>query len=67
MSGLTKHHDVQPVGDMDLWKTDPFTPEIINGRLYGRGSGDNKAGVITHHQVVKELIEDIPVKKTCEH
>ncbi len=46
---------------MDLWKTDPFTPEIINGRLYGRGSGDNKAGVITHHQVVKELIEDIPV------
>ena len=58
---LYAHHDVQPVGDMELWKTDPFTPEIINGRLYGRGSGDNKAGVITHHQVIKNLIEDLPV------
>ena len=46
---------------MELWNTDPFTPEIINGRLYGRGSGDNKAGVITHYQVVKDLIKDLPV------
>ena len=58
---LYAHHDVQPVGDMELWNTDPFTPEIINGRLYGRGSGDNKAGVITHYQVVKDLIKDLPV------
>ena len=58
---LYAHHDVQPVGDMELWNTDPFTPEIIDGRLYGRGSGDNKAGVITHYQVVKSLIQDLPV------
>ena len=58
---LYAHHDVQPVGDMELWNTDPFTPEIIDGRLYGRGSGDNKAGVVTHYQVVKSLIQDLPV------
>ena len=52
---LYAHHDVQPVGDLELWNTDPFIPEIINGRMYGRGSGDNKAGVVTHHQVVKRL------------
>ena len=58
---LYAHHDVQPVGDLELWNTDPFIPEIINGRMYGRGSGDNKAGVVTHHQVVKRLKDDLPV------
>ena len=58
---LYAHHDVQPVGDINKWETDPFNPEIINGRLFGRGSGDNKAGVVIHHDVVKELMKDLPV------
>ena len=58
---LYAHHDVQPVGDINKWDTDPFKPEIIDGRLFARGSGDNKAGVVTHYEVVKKLINDLPV------
>ena len=58
---LYAHHDVQPVGDEEAWNTDPFNPEIINGRLYGRGSGDDKAGVLLHYAVVEELLSSLPV------
>ena len=58
---LYAHHDVQPVGDINKWATDPFKPEIIDGRLFARGSGDNKAGVVTHYEVVKNLLETLPV------
>ena len=58
---LYAHHDVQPVGDINKWATDPFKPEIIDGRLFARGSGDNKAGVVTHYEVVKNLLEALPV------
>jgi acetylornithine deacetylase/succinyl-diaminopimelate desuccinylase-like protein len=52
---------VQPVGDIDKWKNEPFTPKVIDGRLFGRGSGDNKAGVVVHYEVAKALIDDLPV------
>ena len=58
---LYAHHDVQPVGDINKWDTDPFKPVIIDGRLFARGSGDNKAGVVTHYEVVKNLLETLPV------
>ena len=41
---LTGHMDVVPLGATS-WKTDPLTAEIIDGKLYGRGSTDMKAGV----------------------
>ncbi|MBP2257369.1 dipeptidase [Virgibacillus alimentarius] len=51
------HYDVQPVDPIDQWKSDPFKPEIRDGRLYARGSSDDKGQVFMHLAVFEAFIK----------
>ncbi len=42
------HYDVQPVDPLNLWETGPFDPHVRKGRLYARGSADDKGQMMIH-------------------
>jgi acetylornithine deacetylase len=52
---LNGHIDVVPVGAEALWSNPPFEATVVEGRLYGRGSGDMKAGIAAYVSAFRTL------------
>jgi acetylornithine deacetylase/succinyl-diaminopimelate desuccinylase-like protein len=58
------HYDVQPPEPLNLWDSPPFEPTIRNGKIYGRGTSDNKAQLFTYLKTVetmKATFGDLPI------
>ena len=51
------HYDVQPAEPLDLWKTDPFDPVIKDGKVYARGSADDKGQFFMHIKALETMIK----------
>jgi acetylornithine deacetylase/succinyl-diaminopimelate desuccinylase-like protein len=62
---LYNHYDVQPVDPLDLWDSPPFEPTQRDGKLFARGTGDNKGELAVRLAVIRALRDEhgeLPVR-----
>jgi acetylornithine deacetylase/succinyl-diaminopimelate desuccinylase-like protein len=52
------HYDVQPPGDAAAWRTPPFEPVVRDGRMYGRGTSDDKGPMMAALGAIERLFEE---------
>lgn len=51
------HYDVQPADPLDLWKSGPFDPTIIDGKIFARGSCDDKGQFYMHVKALETMTQ----------
>lgn len=52
---IYNHYDVQPIGNLEAWETDPFHPTIKNQQLYCRGASDCKGEIIARLMMIEHF------------
>lgn len=50
------HYDVQPAEPFDLWDSDPFEPEVRDGKIYARGADDDKGQLYMHVKAFEMMV-----------
>jgi acetylornithine deacetylase/succinyl-diaminopimelate desuccinylase-like protein len=50
------HYDVQPAEPLELWKNPPFEPTIIDGKVFARGSADDKGQFYMHVKALETMV-----------
>ncbi len=60
------HYDVQPAEPLELWKSGPFDPVIIDGKIFARGSCDDKGQVYMHVKALETMVKTGTLKNNIK-